>query len=45
MVAVMALQSILLLVLAALAEIGGAWLIWQGVRERRGWIWMGARRL
>jgi small multidrug resistance family-3 protein len=25
-----------------IAEIGGAWLIWQGVREQRGWIWMGA---
>ena len=22
---------------AALAEIGGAWLVWQGVREHRGW--------
>ena len=35
-------RSILLFILAALAEIGGAWLIWQGVREHRGWIWMGA---
>jgi small multidrug resistance family-3 protein len=35
-------HSILLFVLAAIAEIGGAWLIWQGVREHRGWIWMGA---
>ena len=35
-------RSILLFVLAAIAEIGGAWLIWQGVREQRGWIWMGA---
>jgi small multidrug resistance family-3 protein len=34
-------RSILLFVLAAVAEIGGAWLIWQGVREHRGWIWMG----
>ena len=25
-------------VLAALAEIGGAWLIWQSVRENRGWL-------
>ena len=31
-----------LFVLAALAEIGGAWLVWQGVREGRGWIWVGA---
>jgi small multidrug resistance family-3 protein len=35
-------RSILLFILAAVAEIGGAWLIWQGVREQRGWIWMGA---
>ena len=27
---------------AALFEIGGAWLVWQGVREHRGWIWIGA---
>lgn len=30
-----ALRSLLLFVLAALAEIGGAWLIWQSVREHR----------
>jgi small multidrug resistance family-3 protein len=36
------LRSILLLVLAALAEIGGAWLVWQGVREHRGLIFVGA---
>jgi small multidrug resistance family-3 protein len=36
------IRSILLFSLAAVAEIGGAWLIWQGVREHRGWIWMGA---
>lgn len=36
------LRSILLFVLAAVAEIGGAWLVWQGVREHRGWVWMGA---
>lgn len=35
-------RSVLLFVLAALAEIGGAWLIWQGVRENRGWVWIGA---
>ena len=35
-------KSILLFVVAALAEIGGAWLIWQGVREQRGLIWIGA---
>lgn len=33
-------RSIGLFVLAALAEIGGAWLIWQGVREHRGAWWM-----
>ena len=36
------LRSVLLFVLAALAEIGGAWLIWQGVREHRGLLWVGA---
>ena len=35
-------RSISLFVLAALAEIGGAWLVWQGVREHRGWVWIGA---
>jgi len=34
-------RSLLLFGLAALAEIGGAWLVWQGVRERRG-LWVGA---
>jgi small multidrug resistance family-3 protein len=34
-------KSIALFVLAAIAEIGGAWLIWQGVREHRGLAWMG----
>ncbi len=36
------LRSIVLFVLAALAEIGGAWLVWQGVREDRGLAWIGA---
>ena len=36
------LKSIALFVAAAVAEIGGAWLVWQGVREHRGWIWVGA---
>ena len=36
------LKSIMLFVVAALAEIGGAWLIWQGVREHRGLLWIGA---
>ena len=35
-------KSIALFVLAALLEIGGAWLVWQGVREHRGWLWAGA---
>lgn len=34
-------RSLLLFALAALAEIGGAWLVWQGVREHRGWAWIG----
>jgi len=38
-------RSILLFVLAALFEIGGAWLVWQGVREHRGWLWVGAGML
>jgi small multidrug resistance family-3 protein len=33
-------RSLLLFVLAALAEIGGAWLVWQGVRGHRGVLWM-----
>jgi len=35
-------RSLVLFVVAALAEIGGAWLVWQGVREHRGLIWVGA---
>jgi small multidrug resistance family-3 protein len=35
-------KSIALFVLAAIAEIGGAWLIWQGVREHRGVAWIGS---
>ncbi|WP_341945373.1 YnfA family protein [Microbacterium sp. LWH11-1.2] len=31
-------RIVVLFVLAALAEIGGAWLIWQAVKEDRGWI-------
>lgn len=34
-------RSLLLFALAALLEIGGAWLVWQGIREHRGWIWIG----
>ncbi len=36
------LRSIALFVLAAFAEIGGAWLVWQGVREHRGLVFVGA---
>ncbi|OHU28941.1 hypothetical protein BKG76_06805 [Mycobacteroides franklinii] len=34
-------KSILLFAAAAVLEIGGAWLVWQGVREHRGWTWVG----
>jgi small multidrug resistance family-3 protein len=33
-------KSVALFVLAAIAEIGGAWLIWQGWREQRGLWWI-----
>ena len=36
------LRSVALFLAAALFEIGGAWLVWQGVREHRGWAWIGA---
>lgn len=36
------IRSVGLFVLAAVAEIGGAWLVWQGVREHRGVAWIGA---
>jgi small multidrug resistance family-3 protein len=35
-------KSMLLFVVAAIAEIGGAWLVWQGIREHRGMLWVGA---
>ncbi|MGH3329415.1 MAG: YnfA family protein [Streptomycetales bacterium] len=36
------LRSVLLFVVAALAEIGGAWLVWEGYREQRGlWFILG----
>ena len=35
-------RSLTLFVAAAVAEIGGAWLVWQGVREHRGWLFVGA---
>ncbi|MGC4869343.1 YnfA family protein [Micromonospora sp. DT53] len=36
------LRSLMLFALAALAEIGGAWLVWQGWREQRGLWWIAA---
>jgi small multidrug resistance family-3 protein len=36
------LRSFWLFVLAAIAEIRGAWLVWQGVRAHRGLMWVGA---
>lgn len=36
------LKSIMLFGVAAVFEIGGAWLVWQGIREHRGWIWVGS---
>ncbi len=35
-------RSMLLFASAAIFEIGGAWLVWQGVREHKGWVWIGA---
>jgi small multidrug resistance family-3 protein len=35
-------RALALFVVAAVAEIGGAWLVWQGVREHRGLVWIGA---
>jgi small multidrug resistance family-3 protein len=34
-------RSMLLFALAAVLEIGGAWLVWQGVKEHRGWLFVG----
>jgi small multidrug resistance family-3 protein len=42
LVDVVVVRSVVLFLLAALAEIGGAWLVWQGVREHRGLVWVGA---
>lgn len=36
------LRSVALLAAVGLFEIGGAWLIWQGMREHKGWAWIGA---
>lgn len=34
-------RIVVLFAVAAVAEIGGAWLIWQAVREGRAWWWAG----
>ena len=36
------IRSIGLFVVAAIAEIGGAYLVWQGVREDKGWYYVAA---
>jgi small multidrug resistance family-3 protein len=36
-----AVKSIALFLVAAVFEIGGAWLVWRGFREHRGWLWAG----
>jgi small multidrug resistance family-3 protein len=35
-------RTVLLFVLAASAEIGGCWLVWQAVREHRAWWYVAA---
>ena len=35
-------RSLLLFAVAAVAEIGGAYLVWLGLREQRGWPWVAA---
>lgn len=32
-------RIVILFALAAVAEIGGAWLVWQAVKEDRGWLY------
>ena len=34
------LRSVLLFIVAAVFEIGGAWMIWEGFRESRGLLWI-----
>lgn len=36
-VAMTVIASVALFVVAAVAEIGGAYLVWEGIRERHGW--------
>jgi small multidrug resistance family-3 protein len=42
MACVTIVRSLALFALTALFEIGCAWLVWQGLREQRGLIWIGA---
>lgn len=35
-------KTLVLFAIAAIAEIGGAWLVWQGTREHRGVAFIGA---
>lgn len=35
-------KTVILFFVAAICEIGGAWLVWQGLRENRGALWAGA---
>ena len=35
-------RSVVLFVAAAVLEVCGAWLVWQGLRTDRGWAWVGA---
>lgn len=34
------IQTLVLFALAAIAEIGGAYLVWLGLRDGRGWRWV-----
>lgn len=36
---VLIIRSASLFMLSALLEIGGCWLVWQCLREHRGWLW------
>lgn len=36
------MRSVGLFAMAAIAEIGGCWMVWQGVRQHRGLLWIGA---
>jgi len=36
------LQTLVLFAVSAFAELLGSWLVWQGIREHRGLVWLGA---